>query len=161
MIFTDIYAAYVIDEAKAMAGCGVVVFCSPDDVRVYYREFAYPLGNSSAFLCALQTVRLALSGILPKFRKVSTTVFVDSDILRILMMDTERLVAMCSSDNEMTALSEMMKWVELYPAIEFRAATIDEYIIRARRLATDAITAEKSFDSETSITNAYTHREDH
>lgn len=80
-------ATSCIDEGEPtqLAGCGIILSYIDFAGRRKSRQFGFALGGSDSELASIQSVRLALSSIIPAHRHYSSIIWVDnSSVVDIL-----------------------------------------------------------------------------
>lgn len=149
---THIYVAVAEsgDGDDINSGCGIILFCKPDAVNTYRRDYGFQLGTSSKHLSAIQSVRLSLTSVMPKHRQLPLTLYANEPVWRVLYLPDDHLENLCATDNERMALDEMRTWWNKFEDI--KVIPTDEgnaYIIEAQKLATNAIDIGRDTDSGT------------
>lgn len=157
-MYTHIYISTHIDEKAKVntSGCGVILYCKPDTVNTYRRDYGYVLGSSPRRLCCIQAVRLALTTVMPKYRSLPVALHTDDDVWRMLLIPSEQLGEMCETDQEFEALDQMNIWWDRFENISVHPADPDNVdIVQSLKLATDAIAIGRNFDSGTTQRNSW------
>ncbi len=123
-----IYCA--IKQIKGKSGAGIVITGIE-----HTREFTWPLRLTPPKLSTIQTARLALCSMLPKFRRHNTIMYIEN-------LDLE-------DNNYAESIESLKQWMEYYPNLEIMPPDGSEYFKKAQSLALEAARTQKKYDSGT------------
>jgi ribonuclease HI len=131
------------------AGAGIVLVHQDDSGRVRRREFGFPLGSSNAYLAEIQTVRLALSSVLPAMRHVPTEIHLITQHAT-KMLHTRDHAYTAVPKKHADEVGKLREWYAYYPKTRLTTeAKNHEDIVRAKELAKTAIETNEEHDSGT------------
>lgn len=138
-----------------IASCGIVIIAT-DGVATKSREFGYALGNSTANMAEIQSIRLALASVAPAHRGSRVAVHTTSKYaLKMLEQQADGTFASTPSKN-VDIINEMRKWLGYYRDIELvmEIADVPE-LLRAKELARSAVEHQENYDSLSQDTASY------
>jgi len=147
-----VYCNIVVNDENTptqMAGCGIVLILNVDG-HIKRRDLSFALGGSDSELSSIQCLRLALTSIIPSFRKHPLEVHVnDRKAVDLLVRSGDEFVNM--SARYFNQVSDMRRLFVQYPDVNFilEINDYDDYMRDACRLANTVVKSQKNTDSGT------------
>ena len=128
---TEIYCT--TQQVKKKLGAGVIIVLT--DKQQHIRQFGWGLNLTPPGLATIQTARLALCSIIPRFRRVDTILYIND-----LNLDAP----------EWKSEIELLKqWMGYYPKLVIKDLTDPKYSKLVEKLAYTAAKTQKNYDSST------------
>lgn len=133
-------------DTAIIGGGGLILVCVDSAGRIQRREFQFWLSMSDQDISSLQTTRLGLASIVPKFRDAKTILHVDSDVV------ANCLTARRGEFDDRQ--SELCRWYSYYKDIQVVVhSDLDGELIRAKELAIAGCRTQHNTDSLTMVVN--------